>query len=546
MLFISGFCYKNIGGKRSLFISLIYIVGDYDRYYVLTITALLLAMKELIDKPNNWLQVWVLGTFLSGLYYPLSGVAMLVGGLPFGIVQMTTLIRNDNLYTQFRKPMFYVGWIFCLIPIILCIPLLIRISQHMLIYASQSVLYDKLMIFGQGPLDNFLTIFKKSHSLRTAIWYGFKFALEISGILLCIAVIGVFLSHKSKSLKEKLFSAEFYYFSVSIGILLVLYTYTILRQDENCVMARSSFPVLIFTCLMLGIAIWKYGAQYYTRNCRNAMLGIITTIYILICGFPQFKNLNTPCKISEDYQIIDAKLIEEFPNVGRGFIHKKTNEKLLFYKDLYANDKIRQYLILCPDQLIFHVLTLKASTFGSHYVAAGQASQKEAYDIMMASPPIIQTHPDSVNYYYLYRQLITAGYQKTPNGMFMKPEHMQEIYGSTAVGASIEETMYCKIDWKTKPGAWGNSIESLSKKFKDTYLINWRAKVDIGTKQIDEKRIKLTKELLNNTTKNTDSWVKIQLEDLFPGKKADFLWLKIRLIPARLIKHKWLLCKTSG
>jgi ABC-type uncharacterized transport system fused permease/ATPase subunit len=199
---------KIVGKKKALFITLLYYINGYDRYHILMLTALILAVPAILEKPNRWLQIWLMGTFFAGLYYPLSGVALLIGGLPFGIAQAFKLIKNKEILPLLRKPSFYISWGLCIAIIIPFIPLLLRMAKHMSISSSQSVIHDKLMIFTQDVPADFMK-FINNQNVKKVFWFGLKYALEVLGILMFVVVLWTYLRHKGSSLKEKLLSFSF-------------------------------------------------------------------------------------------------------------------------------------------------------------------------------------------------------------------------------------------------------------------------------------------------------------------------------------------------
>ena len=260
--------YRHVGGSYALLFAVFFALPAYNRQYMLLPVLLLLFLKELLDRPNLWLKTWIFSCFLAGLYYPLYGGAALVGTLPLGIYMFLRFVRETDFKKECRRPAFYAGWAAVLLPIVLCIPLLLRMVSHTLVYSKQTILADGISLYGQSVPDFFLPFLAGTYEhLRLWMYYGVRFFLPIAPFMFGSALLTIFLL-KRKYAKNS--QSHIFCFGL-IGMMLSLavsYTYTLVRADVNMILSRTA-PVLIAVFAMfLPALLFSHGKKLIASDTR--------------------------------------------------------------------------------------------------------------------------------------------------------------------------------------------------------------------------------------------------------------------------------------
>ena len=143
-------CYLLLGGNFSFVIALLTFLPEYNRINVFIILVLLLSNHNLIIKRIQWLQLYILISIISVFYYPLNGVAGILGALPFSIIQIY-LIYKEKLYLKILKnKLFWILNILLIYPIILVIKYGIKLIKMIILLSSQTKLADGITAYGQS------------------------------------------------------------------------------------------------------------------------------------------------------------------------------------------------------------------------------------------------------------------------------------------------------------------------------------------------------------------------------------------------------------
>ena len=101
--------YRHAGGTWALITAVFFALPCYNRQYLVLPSLLLLMFPGLIRNRNLWLKAWILTCFIGGLYYPLFGAAVLVGTLPFGLVQVISLVREPDFKKCFKTWSYFLS-----------------------------------------------------------------------------------------------------------------------------------------------------------------------------------------------------------------------------------------------------------------------------------------------------------------------------------------------------------------------------------------------------------------------------------------------------
>lgn len=280
----------------------------YSRYVFVVPIVLLLLNKKLMQNKNRWLKVYLLSSLVNGLYYPLYGVAVCLGFLPFAIRQVITYIRSVECKKNIKNPKFWMCWGLCLVPVLLCMPLILGTLKHMLAMATQSKIYEGYPLFGRLVFDNFLPYLGENSVLRTSLFY------LITLLLPCVLVwVGVELmarvaqtSHSDiknvclSFIREETLINMF----VPISIIVVL-TYYSTRMGEGIMEFRafSAYIAGIFTILVIVLRSKK-------RRLLSCKWIIFSMLFIVVamCGCigitSNYNSLTYKQDVPDDYVFV--------------------------------------------------------------------------------------------------------------------------------------------------------------------------------------------------------------------------------------------------
>lgn len=515
-------CYRFAGSKASFYIALFFFWPDYERYYLLMPSLLLLAFPAIIKNRSRWLQCWMLCTFANVLYYPSCGGAVFLGGLPFGIIQLVSYIRSGDIKIDLKKKSFYISWALCLLPVALSIPLLIRMARHIAIYSSQSIYADSLPIFGHvKPPNNFIP-FIPYESAKKLIIYAVWFIIESLAPLLFFYIFILWRKNKT-NIWEKLQTPLFYSLSSGFISILVCYSFTLNRQDSGGLTARSRYVIIPLTGVFLAANLWKYGADFLKNKQRYILIGF-TVAFSALLGTPAVEgNIKGAAEVPKEYVRIDEPLLQEAPRAGEGFIRKDNYSKVLNLAEKYSDDRLRTYPTLVGNmlQLSVYLLDLKTSATAEFRFSRSYEAQREIIEIAQNEPPIFGEVPLSHDNYYIYRWFIDQEYSLTPNGLYMTPAMMLEIYGETYLSDKRTMPVYMR-ELRYMCSSLGRSMETLSNLFDKSINVNLKGLI---RNQISESGIILPHDIW-------DPLYKLELPQPVSGLDADFLYLEMRHEPA--------------
>jgi len=519
-------CYYAGGSIVAFFVALFLRISVYDRPYMILPVILVLILPQVIKKRNLWLQLWVFLCFLSGLYYPSLGGAVLLGALPFGIVQIVMLVKTGELKKLLKKPAFYITWLVFLAPIIASLPMLLGMAKNVMIYASQTVTADGITIFGSTPPADF-TPYIPYVSVRLALYYVNQFLIPILAALIFVYCLYLFLRKADLSLTEKLTHPAFLALSSGIIMLIICYTSTQVRMDSGVLLARTASIIMLVGGIFFSVIIWRYGHLIVSRETKIVLLGISLGVSTVLAGLqPDVSSLLPYYTVAKDFEVINTALLEKVPSAGDGFISTSNKEKLLSYYDIFSKNDFRDYPILnLGDQLAYFPLNLKAAATGTTAVAKSKETQDAIIEVLEKDYPLIYDTPTNIlrfsfTNYYLYRWMLDNDYQLGPDHLYMPADLIDKYYGKD-YKSDPRTYRLMESDIGNMANSLGRSIESLMPRFQP-YEAEGLSLMDAhGMISQGNGVYQLT------GGKEQDPFFLYSLGDGIYGKDADFLYLKL-------------------
>ncbi len=479
---------RHVGGAWALVFAVFFALPAYNRQYMVLPVLLLLFLKELTDKPGRWLKVWIFSCFLAGLYYPLYGAGVLVGTLPLGIYMLVRFVKETDWRTELKKPAFYAGWILCLAPIVLAIPLLLRMVSHTLVYSGQTILADGISLYGQSAPDFFLPYLTGNHeNVRLWLYYGFRFFLPILPLVIgaALCVLTILMRKKDTASGETAENKRTLLFGlIAMGLTLaVSYSYTLVRADVNMILSRTA-PVLIAVMgMLLPVLLIRYGQKCFAPSLRMLVIGICFALPMMIYArvssmkFPDmwvYPNgeasliMDDADKLFHHYEVPETFISMseiELPDtsmLGDGFMVADQVHYLTSYASVMekaqAIDPDVSYMGM-DGQGFYYYLNAKVCATGFIQAGKGYDAQQRIIESIEKERPVIFLL-DSQASYYIYRYVLLGDYiYKADDGAFFPSELFAKLYpGETG---DDYRTVCASTDLGLSPASFGNSAGSL-------------------------------------------------------------------------------------
>lgn len=313
---------KHAGTVWAVAFAVCFALPCYNRQYFVLPVLLLLFLPKLLQRPNLWMKVWLLSCFTSGLYYPLFGAALVIGTFPLLARQLIFFFGSGEWKKNRSSVWFYVNWILCLLPVIVSIPLLLRMLRHTLTFSSQTILADGIALWGQTPPDYFLAQLT-NQSIRNMLYLTLRFLLPLFGVCAFVFLLylvlfdraaehsqitgklagadhrktagsapgkamensnkkGVGSRHQytgkvlrkiSNSLAGKITIRNTLLYALTAGAicLLVSYSYTLVRADNSMLLSRTSYILVAVFGMFLPVMVLAYGKEH-VPSCLGTLL----------------------------------------------------------------------------------------------------------------------------------------------------------------------------------------------------------------------------------------------------------------------------------
>lgn len=514
---------RHVGGSYALLFAVFFALPAYNRQYMLLPILLLLFLKELLDRPSLWLKTWIFSCFLAGLYYPLYGAAALVGTLPVGIYMFLKFIRETDLKKELKRPGFYAGWAVCLLPIVLCIPLLLRMVSHTLVYSGQTILADGISLYGQNPPDFFLPFLAGTHEhLRLWLYYGVRFFLPITPFMLGSGLL-VFVFLKNRKQKDP--SKYIFCFGLiaMMFALAVSYTYTLVRADTSVILSRTA-PVLVAVFgMFLPVLLFSYCKIHIASDTQFLISLFCFTLPLLLyhevaaMKFPNmwvYPNgeaeiiLDDSDKLFSYYEVPETFIsmaeidIPDTSMLGNGFMVINQISYLTEYSAVMEKCKAARFdptYLGMDGQGFYYYLNAKACATGFIQAGKGYDAQQRLLQTIKEKRPVIFLL-ESKETYYIYHWVLASGeyFYCAEDKAFYPIEIYKELYPGRKTGDDAR-LAFGSTDLGLSPSSFGKSLETLLPRLEDTSISSANA----SSKLIIDGSMHDVLLLCLNTDKNT-------------------------------------------
>lgn len=480
----------HVNGKWTLLFAFLFHMPVYCRTWIILPVLLLLLLPSVIHNKRRFLYLYVFCGFLSGLYYPLFGLALIVAGMPYALVCFFSYLKDKEFLTEVKKKSFYAETLILLVPIILSIPLLIKMASHILTYSHQTLLADGLSLSSISVPQWFLPYLSSFEQIRSGAYYALRFL----GCMLPVWLFLLLLLSFYYQNKEKKPYKEPAFLGLSAGFLIlpVCYTYTLVVMDETWVsrlFSRSSHIFLWIIGIFLPILLIRFGKQIFQKEASVALLTAFSlsvpflTFYQM--GDYQFPALDgrtnaecacvgeytanlSPFPVSPSFVPISEEDAARFPALGYGFMESGVREQLYTYDErleilhkadedlkLLALDKLQMYYFLLNESALY---SGKVSLAKSHEAA-------EAVIALLDEHTVAGNDLSPLNNYYICRELIKRGYVYDSITEFYLPKTLYvSIYGEESYAASsLSDSPWAAPLYMSKCAlSLGHNLENLS------------------------------------------------------------------------------------
>lgn len=495
------FLKKQLTGEWVFLIALIFYVMDYNRVALVVPIMLLLSMPELIERKNLWLKAWYLSSFINGLYYPVFGAAVCIGFMPLGIWQIVTYAKSGELKQDIKTIKFWIWWIVCSVPAVAGAGLLLGTVKHMRAMGDQTVYADGITRFGQTVPNNFLSYLQQL-PIRLIVYYIFSYLIVVALVWLSFVL---FLRNGNIQISEKkhlvINDPVPGFLSLSVGLLLLVsFTYTVIRFDITSIYARSAGVVYAsFTMLLLLISRYM--------NCRKNRFWVygFAIFIIAVVSAEGFAFMESNSKLSAHYTVPD------------GYVHV-TNDQISRFGDCFVERGV--YDAIENAYNYYNVLNMEADSlgvfdyFGYYYMCnaggdsvieastiKGYGAAEETVELIRKNETIVGSNISSVDNYYFYYWLVNSGeYIWDFTNRVFRPND-----GSVSLETIREENKYIDLSEEgaglgRTASSWGLSVDTLEDIFTNT---------DIEV-----------------STSDADGAMSLIFEESVNGNDADFIYLE--------------------
>lgn len=538
--------YRKVGGEWSLLIAVLFHMPVYCRVWIFLPTLLLWSDKKLIENKSIWLMTYVFVSFLDGLYYPLYGAALMLGALPFAIVQVTAFFKKPDFKKKYLPALIIEG-----ILIVASLPLLLRMLHHILSMSGQTIEVDGMSIFLADVPEWFMP-YLKGFGGYSLIYDLFRFVLGIVAVSISVYLLCRFFKMTEKTL-EHYRTEQYFMLSCIPPILCICYTYTMVIMDEDWVanlLSRSSHVLLLINGVFLLIYFLKYGKTLLGE--KNAFIGCVLAIcvpffFFLECQdyeFPlmegttdetayvvgEYQSKLMPYKLRDGFVHLDDNLKEsnnyvQFQQIGEGYISQNVLEKVnklqLTVDYLRLFDPDIKVLGFEQSQMYYFLLDEKSVYSGRTSIARSRAAVSDVIAKIDPKHTVIRTGIIPLEEYYLYRYLVKAGYSYASDlEMFLPNALYEQIYGY--VGNYDASPWVQDSDIYAVANSFAKSLQNIEyfqlvRKEEDV-----DSKVIVGNVDVDTNNGNNAEAVSGDDT----TTIQLHLEQPINGKDADFIYVK--------------------
>ena len=454
------FATRQLKGSRVLLIVLLFPLLRYNRIALILPVMLLLSWPELIKKKGLWIRAWFISSFIQGLYYPLFGAAVCIAFMPMLLWQIISYAKS-SLKKDIKTPAFWLGWALCILPVVLCIPLLLGTLKHMLAMSSQTVFADGLSRFGQGVPDQFFAGIA-SDGLRILFYDLFSFLIPVAVIwvsaIMSMKTGGVRIEGK----KLRIADPEAAALCISMGIaMLIAFSYTFVRMDVYDIYARSAG--MIFACAVMFIIL---SARYCGNSLMRSIISAFAVFLVVAVTGESLSGIDGAQKLSAAYTVPEGYTgvsDETIPRLGAVFIRGDVYDKLLSRREKDIALKPDESYLGLGDFGYYYLYDIKGGSVMEAMTIRGFNAAKETVDILRSQHTVV-SGIDSFAYYYLYHWLMTSGeYSWSAQSRKFYPNT-----GSAEDAHTANKAAAIAPEWRElglTPSSWGLSMDSLNALF---------------------------------------------------------------------------------
>lgn len=512
-----------------LFIALFLVFPQYNRTHMLMLALFILSNSELIKQRIQWVQMYILLSILSVFYYPINGVAVVLGGAIFALTQIYFVIKEKEYLKIFKSKLFWFLNITLILPVIFSLKNTLKLIKIISLLSSSSLLADGRA--GKFIAEDWFMKYIINQNLKDNIWNIFVLLLIAFPILISTYFLCVYLLKKDKILK-KIKKPEFFILTFSIIAVSINCSYSVMRINRNVDFYRNGPIIIVFMTIII-IFLYKYGNKYFSHNTKIIFISIcilignisaeqMTKFNVTSFG-KEYKNIKRSYKVDDNFEYVNGKDFD-ISKLGVGFIEKKALEKLIRTKEMlnkivYKDERVW----FMYDREMQKIFDLKSPTrMDSPFLTTGLKAT-EANLASMKELPIFITDL-KIGKYYTYRWVMDNKYVLIDyKGLqfWIRPDRYKEIFGDIKKAEEylIENSPRQELDYIAF--SLGNSMKSLKKLMKDT------RKYEIDSLKIEGEGIEfLTQEKIKIKDIN-NSYINIILPEIINGSKYDFLYLEL-------------------
>lgn len=537
-LLFATLCYYQVK-DFSLIISLLVTVPGYNRVYLMLVSILILMNIKLIKRRIVWLQIYLILSIVSIFYYPLIGVGIMLGGVPFVFVQLYLIFKEKRNYQELKLKVFWILNFILFLMGEIFFKYGLGLIKTIKTFSSQTVLGDGLMAYGNPNIPSWFMNYISNINIKRELWCIFLFTVIILVVLIYIFLLLLNLFQR-KSILDKLKSPSFFILSSSCMIILISYTYFVIRMDPvSNLFERTTSIIVIFLGIILPIYLYRYGRNLFNRSIQIFFISLCITVVILVQEKTTFgntfkeqrqefgqeiKNINKIYEI-EDLEYVDGEKIGIL-KLGKGFMPKSTIDFLVSYKDimnkLNFNTETEYFWPVLSRELISIFNTKVPTKFDSPYLTKDLKSTRENLLSMKGKPVFIsQVIESELPYYsyYTFRWMTDNSYVPY-NGFWISPERYEKVFGNVNEAKKTMINSYPVLEMKKMPYSFGNSMDTLNNIFINKKELNPR-KIKIETNQgiVENNKVKITR--------NENVSIIITLPEKIQGSYYDFIYLEL-------------------
>lgn len=495
-----------------LIVFIIPMANGYVRTNLLLPYILILLLPELIERKGVWILVWIALSFLEGFYYPLYGVASVMGIIPLAFLQIREYIAEKEYKKDIRKPWFVVAIMLESVVLVLSLPSLTGAIRHTLVYASGSKLSNSISVFGTSVPENFMSWLNECEWLKRCIWYTVRYSIPAWFVWVCALL--TLKALKKNKLREIVKYSKVFNMSVYAGVvLLISCTLTLMRIDQDSFLARSLWVLAPMVGVLLAIILISYLEHSTAGMALLAIVFLVITLTTGNCVTALDSKFTKSIGIEKDCVYVSREESNKYENLGEGFLPKEVYQNL----DRYFN--VSSKLLEIDPNLCFwgldlnYIYILNLKTCGQPSVSAIASyddAQMELESLEKEKPVIFADTLSAVSSYYLYTWLMqTDLYIYSDEFDVYLPA---EFAAKAGFACSDKKTGYEPVTSIGRlPGSLGKSFESLSSNFEHT-----KVNVDIEQGQ-----------LITSEDGSSSCWIGVFPEQKIVGTDADFLYLEL-------------------